>query len=327
MWARAAFSVTALVLMCVSCGSASPKPPVAAPSAPTQAQSTWIANVIGGPPDVSVFVRPNAARADTYWGPMLSRALAARDRDDDFISHGSGMMVVNARQIDLHLTIRDPLHYKNAKGDPRAIGWVGVIHGLVPLDPLGLRTGGGRPLFAPSWRLPSGVLMYPPDAAYAHELGPFAPTLFVTPDGTCIVTEQISAPHARDVLAQNGAAPAPLQAASDSLAGLTFGVTSLRFLGAGKNDKAAMVQGVIAAGFGLRGGTQGSVDGYADYVTADDAERAYTAFQRTCAEKAEACALEPGMFKDAKAERDDRRIAVTLAFSDAMLSSLRELTP
>jgi hypothetical protein len=33
------------------------------------------------------------------------------------------------------------------------------------------------------------------------------------------------------------------------------------------------------------------------------------------------------MFKDAKAERDDRRIVVTLLFSEAMLNSVRELTP
>ncbi|MDB4996368.1 MAG: hypothetical protein JWM74_3800 [Myxococcaceae bacterium] len=301
--------------------------PAAAPVAPSQAQASWISGVIGGPPDLSVFVRPTAARGDTYWGPMLSRVLAGRDNESDFISHGSGLMVLNARQIDLHIAIRDPINYRNTKGDPRSIGWVGVIHGMVPTDPLGLRTGGGKPLFAPAYRLPSGVLMYPPDAAYAQQFGLFAPTLFVTPDGTCVVTEQVSAPHARDMLAQNGGPPPALQAAPESLGGVTASVTSLRFLNGGKDEKAAMIQGAIATGFGLRGGANGAIDGYADYATSDDAERAFAAFQRTCAERAEKCALEPGWFKDAKAERDDRRIVVTLLFSDAMLSSVRELTP
>src|SRR5260221_5482738 len=141
------------------------------------------------------------------------------------------------------------------------------------LDPVGIGGGAGRPLSAPPYRLPSGVLMYPPDPAYAREYGYFAPTLFVTPDGTCVVTEQISATRTRDMLAQNPAPPPPLQAAQASLGGATFGVTSLRFLNARRNDPASMTQGALVAGFGLRGGSNGSVEGYADYATEEDAVR------------------------------------------------------
>jgi hypothetical protein len=141
------------------------------------------------------------------------------------------------------------------------------------------------------------------------------------------LTDQISAPHARDVLERGTPIPAPLEAASDSLGGATVGVTSLHFLNAEKNDRAAMMQGMTAMGFGLRGGTNGAIEGYADYATSDDASRAYTAFQSSCADKPESCALEPGMFGDAKAERSGARIALTLAFSRAALRSLQDLAP
>jgi hypothetical protein len=318
-----------LVLVCASCGGAAP-PPVAAPSAPAPALTSWVGAAIGGAPDLSFFVRPTAARSDAYWGPLLSRVLSGQDKEGDFIGHGSGTMILTARQIDMHFAIRDPLKLhgsSGSKGDPSMIAWVGVLYGVMPLDPLGLRSGAGRPLFAPPYRLPTGVLAYPPAADYAHEYGILAPTLFVTPDGTSIVTDGGSAVRARDLLATNAAAPPPLQAANEALAGTTFGVTSMRFLNAGKNDRASMMQGMIDAGFGLRGGATGSIEGYADYATSDDATRAYTAFQRTCAEKMDTCALEPGWFKDAKAEQTERRIVVKLAFSDALLRSLQSYAP
>lgn len=320
-----------LVLVCASCGGpGASSPPVAAPSAPPPAVTSWVGAAIGGAPDLSFFVRPTAARADAYWGPLLGRVLSGGDREGDFISHGSGIMILTARQIDMHFAIRDPLKFSgssNSKGDPSAVAWVGVLYGVAPLDPLGLRSGAGRPLFAPPQRLPTGVLAYPPDAAYAQQYGTLAPTLFVAPDGTSIVTDGGSAVRARDLLARDATAPPPLQAANEALAGTTFGVTSMRFLSAGKNDRASMMQGMIDAGFGLRGGAAGSIEGYADYATSDEATRAYTAFQRSCAEKADTCALEPGWFKDARAEQTDRRIVMKLAFSDALLRSLQSYAP
>jgi hypothetical protein len=272
-----------------------------------------------------VFVKPQQARNDPHWGPLLSRVLSERDHPGDFISHGSGIMVLNARQIEPHFAIRDPWRVKSSKGDPQTLPWVGILHGLAPLDPLGLRDGDGTPLFAPPYRLPSGVLAFAPNASYAQEHGLLAPTLFITVDGTYIITEGVSAPRMRDMLAQNGAAPPPLTASSASLGGAVMGVTSIRFLNSEKHDRAALTQGMTAAGLGLNGGAGGSVEGYADYASTADAERAYDAFQRLCADKPKACVLEPGMFRDARAERDGSRIVVTLAFSEATLQSLHNL--
>ncbi len=321
-------TATAVLLLSASCGGSLPTP-VAAPSPPTAAQSTWIASVVGATPDMSLFVRPNAARADTYWAPLIARALSNSDRPSDFISHGSGMMILNAQQIDLYVSIRDPLRFssKNSKVDLSSVGWVGVIHGMAPIDPVALRNGSGVPLFAAGSRLPSGVMMYPPNDEYAREYEPYAPTLFVTGDGTCIVTEQVSAPRARDFFASNGTPPDVLEAAPDALAGVTSNVTSMRFLSAEKNDQAAVLQGAVAIGFGLRGGNEGAIDAYADYATSDDASRGYKGLQATCLEKTDSCLLDPGWFRDAKAVRDGQRIAMRLTFSEKLLRSLRDWTP
>ena len=319
---RVVVALTALLVASASCGGSSAV--VSAPSAPSPAASSWVAAAIGSAPDLSIFARPSA-RADAYWGPLLARLLAGSDHEGDFISHGSGMMVLNARQIDMHFTLRDPIHSKDI--DPRSVGWVGILHGLMPLDPLSLRSGAGRPLFAAPSRLPSGVVMYPPDPEYLRTYSFFAPTLFITTDGTAIVTEQVSAPRTRDLLSQYGAPPPALQAPAASLAGATFGITSMRFLSAGKSDKTAVMQGAVVAGFGLRGGANGAVDGYVDYASTDDAERAYAALIRTCAERKDQCVFEPGLFRDAKAEREGRRIVVTLAFSDKLLRSLQQSSP
>jgi hypothetical protein len=319
--------VVSLVLLLSSCASA---PPTAAPRVPSGAQAAWVTSLLGVPPDASLFVRPLAARTDAYWGPLLSRVLLGPDKPDDFISHGSGMMVLNAQQIDLHIAVRDPIKFQsNDKGnlDPRVVGWVGVIHGIVPLDPLALRTGGGKPLFAPAWRMPSGVLMFPPDQAYAAQFGLFAPTLFVFPDWTCIVTEAVTAARARDLLANSSVPSLRLDAAPDSLAGIVANITSIQFLSAGKRDRASIFQNTVAAGAGLKGGGAGAVDAYADYLSADDARRGYVALERTCAEKPKECDIGNGIFKDAKAIQDGRRIAVSLAFSDATLQSLRTWQP
>lgn len=314
--------ILAVVLsLCVSCGGSAPR--TVAPRAPTNAHAAWIAAVLGVPPELSVLVRPTAARADAYWGPLLSRVLAGRDRPGDFISHGSGAMVLNARQIEMHFANRDPFKtQRDSQGDPRSIAWVGIIHGIVPLDPQALRSGGGRPLFGPPFRMPSGVTMFPPDAGYAHEFGLFAPTLFITPDGTCIVTEGVSAPRARDFFAMNAAPPVPLEADPAALAGVTFGVTSVRFLNATKNDPSAIVQGMLVASLGLRGGAGGAIEGYADYASSDEASRAYTALQRMCADS-EKCILPSGTFRNAQATRDDRRISMSFALSEAALRSIQ----
>jgi hypothetical protein len=322
---RVLLALTALVLL-VSCSSGSGSRPV---SAPAPSLSSWIAAVTGAPPELSLFIRPSAVRADPYWGPMFSRLAAERDRRGDFISHGYALQLANARQLDVHVSIRDPIRHadkRSKRTDPRVIGLIAVFHGLPPTDPLALRSGGGLPLYAPPFRLPSGVLMYWPDRNYLAEFE-YAPTLFVTPDGTCILVDPLSATRARDVLAMNAAPPPPMEAAPGMLAGGAGSVTSLRFMDARRSDPGAILQGATLAGLGVRGGSNGSVEGFVDYTTSDDAARAYSAFMQSCAQKPESCELEPGMFKDARAERDDRRILVTLAFSDAMLRSIQSWTP
>jgi hypothetical protein len=307
------------LVVCVSCAG-TPKV-VAAPSPPNDSESAFLRATIGGKPDMSVFIRPKAARGDAYWGPMINRALSGRDNESDFISHSSGMALLDARQIDLHVTVRDPIALKkHDKVDPSALGWVGVIFGL-SIDPFSIRDGKGRPLFVPGERLSSGVVSYGPSDLFTHDLGALAPTLFVTRDGTCVVTDPISAPQMRQVLAQTGEPPAPLVATDDSLGGITFGVTSLRFLEKGRNS--GPFQGIVQAGYGLRGGRNGAIEGYADYASSDDADRAFSVFQRTCVENSKECVFEPSLFRDAKAERDGVRILVTLAFSEPLLKSLQ----
>ena len=83
----------------------------------------------------------------------------------------------------------------------------------------------------------------------------------------------------------------------------------------------------MAVGFGLRGGTEGAIDAYADYATPDDAARAYQAFEGSCAQKPNPCSFEPAMFRDARAVRDGQRIAMRLSFSEKLLRSLRDWTP
>ena len=294
-------------------------------AAPTAAQVSWVGDLIGGPPDLSIVVRPSALRADPYWGPTVARALAAHDLGGDIISQGSVAVLANAQQIELHVVVRDPLRWANGQNlDPRSIGWVGIVHGL-GLDPGSFRSGAGRPMFAAAERLPSGVVAYAPDAAYAEEYGLFAPTLFILPDGTAVVTEQVSAPRARDALARNGTSPAALATAPEALGGIVMGISTLHFLSAGKADRASISQGATAMGFGLRGGANGAVEGYADYATTDDAARAYAALERACAERSDGCTFAPGMFKDAKAERSGGRISVSLVFTEATLRSIGSL--
>jgi hypothetical protein len=277
-----------------------------------------------------VFVRPNAARADAYWGPLIARYLSARGSRGDFISHWSGAVVLTAQQIDMYIVDRDPLDRAREKSklDTRGIGWVGIVYGHPPFDPLVLQAGSGKPLFAPPLRLPTGVLVFPPHPAYQDEYGAFAPTLFITPDGTCIVTEQVSAPRVQNMLAANPTPPPPLTAAPESLGGVTFGVTTLRFVNGGRQEKnASFAQGMVAAGFGLRGGAGGAVEGYADYSTSEDATNAYGAVQRTCAQRTDQCILDPSLFRDAKLEQSGNRLVMTLVFSDKLLQSIQSLQP
>ncbi len=325
-FARPLGGALCIAIASASCGGASPA--TVAPRAPSANEAAWVSAVLGAPPSSSLFVRPNAIRGDAYWGPLVGRVLGGRDRPGDFISHGSGNMILNARQFDMHFSIRDPIAYrqKNTKSDPRSVAWLGVIHGLAPIDPLAMRSGAGRPMFAPPWRLPSGVTMYPPDQAYAAEYGVFAPTLFIMPSGTVVVTEQVSAPRAHGFFSSNNMAAPPLEAAPAAIAGVTMGITSMRFLNVGKHDQTALLQGATSAAFGVRGGTNGAVEGYADYATSDDAKRGYAALQRTCAGRADGCILDPTMFKDAQADRDGTRITVSLAFTDSLLNSVRDTT-
>ncbi len=277
---------------------------------------------------MSITVRPQAARTDAYWGPLVGRVLALPDHAGDIISHGSGAVVLNAQQIDLHVVYRDPigLQGRSSKVDANAVGWLGIIYGAVPFDPLAVRDGGGRALFSPPFRMPSGVLVFFANPAYARDYGAIAPTAFLLPNGTYVVSDQTSAPHIQGMLAQNPAPPPALEAPPDLLAGTTFAVTSLRFVDAKAGGRAAITQGMVAAGVGLRGGTGGSVGGYATYATSGDAERGYDALQRECASQPDQCLLSPGLFRDARATRDGNRIAVSLVFTEKLLNSIQSQT-
>ena len=105
------------------------------------------------------------------------------------------------------------------------------------------------------------------------------------------------------MLAQNSAPPPALEMPPDSLGGTAFAVTSLRFVDT-RSAAGAITQGMVAAGIGLRGGTGGSIDGYASYASSDDAQRGYEALQRECANKPDSCFFSPGLFGDARADVD-----------------------
>lgn len=313
---RAAFGFA--FVLCVSCAS-SPKI-VAAPNPPNGSESALLQASLGSKPEMSFFVRPKLARTDRYWGPMLERAIKKKDSGSDPISRSSMSMLLDAQQIDFHIAIRDPIALQSkSKSDPSAIGWVGVFFGL-SIDPLALRDGSNRPLFLPGERLPSGVMSYAPTETQVQALGALVPSLFVAKDGTCVVADRQSAQQMRGVLGTTGEPPAPLEATADALAGITFGVTSMRFFD--KHDNATL-QGMVRAGYGLRGGRNGAIEGYADYASSDDASRAFSAFQKTCVENPKECVFEQSLFRDARAERDGTRILMTLAFAQPLLESLQ----
>ncbi|MEA2747712.1 MAG: hypothetical protein QOI41_1855 [Myxococcales bacterium] len=318
----AGFIVSVMVAFAaLSCGGGGP--PTAAPLPPGSSLNGWLVATLGGTPDASVTIRPQAARTDPYWGPLVGRVLGMRDHRGDIISHGSGATVLNAQQIDLHVIYRDPLGLSGkSKPDPRAIGWLGVIYGAVPFDPLAVRDGDGRPLFAPPFRMPSGVLVFFASQPYLQTFGPIAPTAFLLPNGTYVVADQTTAPRVQGMLAQSPAPPPALEMPPDSLGGMTFAVTSLRFVDT-RSAAGAITQGMVAAGLGLRGGSGGSVDAYASYGSSDDAQRGYEALQRECASKPDSCFFSPGLFRDARASRDGSRLNVSLAFTDKLLSSIQ----
>lgn len=314
--------VLSLTLALASCGGSAR---VAAPLPPNGTQLQWLVAALGSPPDGSLVVRPLAARTDPYWGPLIGRVLAQESRRGDLISHPSGAMVLNAQQIDMHVVIRDPIAFdghQKRKLDVRSIGWLGVIYGAVPFDPLAVRHGDGRAMFVPPFRMPSGVLVFFANPAYLQEYGPIAPTAFLLPNGTYIATDQTSAPHVQSILAQNPSPPLAMELPPDSLGGLTFGVTSLRFVDAKSTDQTAITQGMTAAGFGLRGGSGGAVDGYANYASSGDAQRGYEALERACAQKPDSCLMSPGVFRDARASRDGSRMVVSLAFTEKFLNAI-----
>lgn len=324
MRTRAWVALVAIVvaLAALSCGGSGP--PTAAPLPPNASLNGWLVATLGGTPDASLTIRPQAARTDPYWGPLVARVLGMKDHRGDIISHASGATVLNAQQIDLHIFYRDPLGLSGGKqkADVRAIGWLGVIHGAVPFDPLAVRDGDGRPLFAPPFRMPSGVLVFFASQPYLQTFGPIAPTAFLLPNGTYVVTDQTAAPRVQGMLAQNPAPPPALEMPADSLGGMTFGVTSLRFVDT-RSAAGAITQGMVAAGVGLRGGTGGSVDAYASYSSSDDAQRGYEALQRECANKPDSCFFSPGLFRDARASRDGTRVNVSLVFTDKLLNSIQ----
>lgn len=317
--------VMVITMLCASCGGSAKKPVVA----PVATDSAWIPQFLGGPADFTVMVRPNALRFDPYWGPLVSRQMA--HEQGDAYARMSAQQLASSRQIDLYVTLRDPLRLYGGGGkgaDATAIGWVAIVYGMAPTDPVGLRMRHGEPIFAPPVRLPSGVLMFNGDGNLASESSGLSPTLFFTADGAWIATDQVSAPHVRDFLSRTPHAPPQLSSTPDGLAGFTMSVTSMKFVDSGKKDaSAAMMSGAVAAGLGLRGGANGALEGYADYDTSDDADRAYKSFQSQCAAKPEECVIKPGFFKEAKAEKDEKRVLVTLAFTDALLRSIQSYSP
>jgi hypothetical protein len=314
----------ASILFVVSCGGSAQKPVVA----PVATDSAWIPRFLGGPADFTAMLRPNAVRYDTYWGPLVGRMLADTSHESDASQRMAAQQLSQARQIDTYVTLRDPLRlYGGSKGDISAnsVGWVTIIYGMPPSDPVAFHAKHGQPLFLPPVRLPSGVLMFNAEPKLAADSAGLTPTLFFTTDGAWIAADQVSALRVRDFLLRTPTAPPQLSSTADGLAGITMGVTSMKFMN--PKDAGAMAAGVVAAGIGLRGGSSGALEGYADYDTKEDAERAYKSFQTECAAKPNDCIIKPGFFKEARAERDDRRVLVTFAFSDALLRSIQSYSP
>jgi hypothetical protein len=311
--------LVALAMLACSCGS-SQKSVVA----PVATDSAWIPQFLGVPADFTVMVRPNAIRYDAYWGPLVARSMSYNKGDD--YERMMAQQLGSSRQIDMYVAMRDPLRLYAGKSkgvDANSIGWVAIVYGMPPTDPVAARMRHGEPLFMQPVRLPSGVLMFNGNPNLANESEGLSPTLFYTQDGAWIATDQVSAPHIRDFLTRTPNAPPALSTTADGLAGFTMSVTSMKFLNPEKTGDAALYAGATAAGLGLRGGANGALEGFADYATSDDADRAYKAFQSQCAAKPEQCIIQPGIFKEAKAEKDDKRLLVTLAFTDAMLRSIQ----
>ena len=309
----------------LSCGGSAQKPVVA----PVATDSAWIPQFLGGPADFTAMLRPNALRFDTYWGPLVSRILSQPDKGGDPSQRIAAQQLAAARQIDTYVTLRDPIRlYGGSKSEISAstVGWVTIVYGMPPTDPVAFHAKRSEPLFLPPVRLPSGVLMFGAEPKLAADSAGLSPTLFLTTDGAWIAADQVSSLRIRDVLSRTPNAPPQLTSTADGLAGVTMGVTSMKFMDSG-NGANAMMSGVVASGVGLRGGSAGAIEGYADYATADDADRAYKAFQNECAAKPNECIIKPGFFKEAKAEKDDRRLLVTLAFSDALLRSIQSYSP
>jgi hypothetical protein len=199
--------------------------------------------------------------------------------------HDTWHRLASATQIDVHFSVRDPLFFMKRKAsDPAALGWIAIVHG----------------------------------ASEKPDADSISGTTFVAGDGTFVVTDSVSASRVSALLARE--APPTLEASPDALAGATFSVTSLRFFKSGNGD--GLVHGMTAVGYGLRGGSNGALEGYADYASSDDAEHAYAAFEQTCVARTDGCIVPPMWFRDARAVKHDRRITVTLTFSEALLRSL-----
>jgi hypothetical protein len=95
----------------------------------------------------------------------------------------------------------------------------------------------------------------------------------------------------------------------------------MRFVGAESGP--SVTAGAVGAGIGLRGGANGALEGFADYASDGEAERAYKSLQESCAQHTKECVFPPSFFKEVRAERGDKRVRVTMFFSDALLRSIK----
>jgi hypothetical protein len=319
--AVSAIGLLSVLFAATSCSSTPP-----AIIAPTQ-DTAWATQSLGGQSDLAVMIRPTAAREDTYWGPLANRLLSETKSSHDATTRWA-RGVSSAKEIDVYLTLRDPLllaggSHKHGQVGAGAIGWIAVVYGMPERDPRSFTDDDGKPLFLPPSNLSSGVTMWPADPEFASESGGLVPTVFTTRDNVWIAADQVSAPRVSDMLARSSSPPPPLASAPDALAGVAFSVTSMRFVSAGSSDPGNVAAGAVAAGIGLRGGANGALEAFADYGSDADAERAYKSLQESCAQHTKECVFPPSFFREVRAERGDKRIRVTMLFSEALLRSIQ----
>jgi hypothetical protein len=315
----------------VACLTACAGSRVETPIAPSNG---WIASLLGSPSNISIVVRPNQLMTDPYWGPAMQRSLAKPDKkhDPDEVPNQQLGAFMRAQQLEAYIVVRDWSRAERVKSEDvgvETLGYAYVVRGLPVTDPLTLTTKRGERLFAPPTRLPSGVLEFPPNAAYAQHKRGLAATLFIMPDGTWVGVDSYTAQRAHGIYGNTGQAPPAMEIEANAMLGgfvdaAVIEAASRRAETRDDNWK----RGLVGAGLVLHGGRDGAIEGILDYAKDGDAERSAdwmkSELRAACKDRELACVLIKTMIRDVKVSADDRRVSVRFYFSELLLRKLAE---